>query len=260
MEPELLEQLGLTEGEAKVYLALLKLGETTTGPLSKQADVSYSKVYKILEKLEKKGLAGHITKAKARYFSAVSPERIFEFLDQKENELKKKREVLNKLVPQLKLEQQMAKTPEAVVYNGFKAVTNFLRSMLDELGSGDEYLVVGAGYGETPALRPFFTQFHSQRAQKNIHVKMLANYDQKDRLVETALENGEIRYLPQYLITKMQIILYKEKAFIVFWTKSPTGFLMEGEEIVESFKAYFNAFWENAENADAGEVRTKNKK
>jgi sugar-specific transcriptional regulator TrmB len=50
MDPKMLEEIGLTEGESKVYLALLKLGATKTGPLIKEADVSSSKVYKILER------------------------------------------------------------------------------------------------------------------------------------------------------------------------------------------------------------------
>ena len=40
MDLKLLEEIGLTEGETKVYLALLRLGSTKTGALAKEAGVS----------------------------------------------------------------------------------------------------------------------------------------------------------------------------------------------------------------------------
>ena len=49
-----LEEIGLTEGENKVYLALLKLGSSTIGRIIKEAQVSNSKIYDILDRLNKK--------------------------------------------------------------------------------------------------------------------------------------------------------------------------------------------------------------
>ena len=69
MDSKILQDIGLSEGESKVYFALLKLGETKTGELSKQAGVSSSKVYKILDRLERKGMVGHVLKGEVKYFS-----------------------------------------------------------------------------------------------------------------------------------------------------------------------------------------------
>ena len=51
---DIYEALGLTEGEKKVYKALLKLRSSTTGPIFKQASISQSKVYEVLDRLKKK--------------------------------------------------------------------------------------------------------------------------------------------------------------------------------------------------------------
>ena len=59
-------------------------------------------------------------------------------------------------------------------------------------------------------------------------------------------KNAEIKYLPPYLMTKMEIVIYKDKAFIVIWTKSPVGFLIQNEEAMKSFKTYFEALWKIA--------------
>ena len=43
-----LAQLGLTNGEARVYLSLLKIGLSKVGPIVRDSHVSYSKIYDVL--------------------------------------------------------------------------------------------------------------------------------------------------------------------------------------------------------------------
>ena len=80
MNKEILEQIGLTKGEIKAYLALLQLGSCTTGPLEARSGVSRSKLYVILEKLEKKGFASHMDKGGVRYFQPVEPSKISDYI------------------------------------------------------------------------------------------------------------------------------------------------------------------------------------
>ena len=62
MNTETLVSIGLTKGEADVYLTLLKLGNTTSGKIIKESKVSRSKVYDVLERLKQKGLVTEIIK------------------------------------------------------------------------------------------------------------------------------------------------------------------------------------------------------
>jgi len=247
MDNRLLREIGLTEGEARVYLALLRLGASKTGPLVKAAGVSSSKVYKILDRLENKGLAGHMLKGNVRHFAATKPRRILDYLDEEEGRLGHRRAVAERMLPELERQQGSATgKAEATAYDGFKAVTNFFRSMLDELSPGDSYGVIGAGYGKVPGLREFFLAHHRRRAKKGIRLRMLANHDVKGTLVPTTSLNSEIRYLPQYLMTNAQILFYRDKVFIAVWTREPKGFLLESEEAVKNFRGYFNVLWKIA--------------
>jgi sugar-specific transcriptional regulator TrmB len=249
MDLKLLEDIGLTEGEVKVYLALLKLGASKTGPLATTAGVSSSKVYKILARLEKKGLVGHALKGDVKYFSALEPRRIMDYIDEKQVQLEDRKKLMEKMLPELEKQRKAAsQKSEAHIYDGFRAVTNFFRNVLDELKPGETYYVIGAGYGkgEVPGLYQFFYRHHLKRADRKIRVKMLANYDTKNTLVETTSLNSEIRFLPQYLITNMEIVFYKNKVFIAILTSEPKGFLIESDEAVKSFQAYFNALWKIA--------------
>ena len=50
-----LHNLGLTDYEMRAYISLLKAGKLTASELSEVAGVPYSKIYDVLENLEKKG-------------------------------------------------------------------------------------------------------------------------------------------------------------------------------------------------------------
>lgn len=249
MEAKYLEELGLTEGEAKVYLALLELGLTTTGALVKKSGVSASKVYLILDRLAKKGLVGHVIKAGVQYFQAAEPKRIVDYLTEQEKELAKKKQHVLELLPQLIMKQRLgAEKRQAEIYEGTKGVTNLFRNMIDELKRGDEYYVIGAGYGieEIRGLRAFFNKYHAERVKRGIKVYMLANYSVKDTLVPTTRRKSEVRFIPEELITNVQITVYKDKAFIILWSKEPIAFLIHNAEISTSFKSYFDFIWKRA--------------
>jgi sugar-specific transcriptional regulator TrmB len=245
MDISALEDIGLTKGESAVYLTLLRLGHSKTGQLSKEANVSSSKVYKILDRLEKKGLVGHVLQGKVKFFTAMNPERLLDYVHTKEKQLKEQKLSIQHMLPLLEQERLLSGIKhEAAIYTGFKAVTNLFRNLTDELKKGDEYYVLGASYGEVPALRAFFFQHHKRRAEKGIILKMLANYGIK--LVQTTALCSDVRFLPKYLITNMQILFYKHKTYIILWAKDPVAFYIENEEIARSYKVYFDSFWKKS--------------
>jgi len=86
---EVLEKIGLTKGEIKVYFALLELGDSTIGPISKKSNVTSSKTYPILERLSKKGLITSVIKSGTTHFQAFNPNRILNYVNEKKKELEK---------------------------------------------------------------------------------------------------------------------------------------------------------------------------
>ena len=83
MDTSLLKEIGLTEGEIKVYTALFKLGPSTTGPLVKESKVHSSKVYPILDRLIEKGLVSFIKEGNKTIYTANPPTTIISYLDKK---------------------------------------------------------------------------------------------------------------------------------------------------------------------------------
>jgi HTH-type transcriptional regulator, sugar sensing transcriptional regulator len=243
MDLEKLRDIGLSEGETKVYLALARLGSTRTGKLAVEASVSSSKVYKILDRLIAKGLAGFVMKGKTKYFSAMEPRRILDYIDLRQQELQKERTLATELIASLTAIKAVHPGPEATIFQGFKAVTNLYRSLIDELKHGESYCVIGAsyGHGKIPGLREFFSAYHEERARRGIKVLMLANHDVK--MQENTSLNGEVKYLPPGFATPLQILFYKNKVWIVLWTHEPTAIVITSDEAAAGFQSYFQSFW-----------------
>jgi sugar-specific transcriptional regulator TrmB len=246
MDNKVLLDIGLTEGESKVYTTLLKLGETKTGLLAKESGVSSSKVYKILDRLAKKGLVGFIVKGKIKYFVAISPKRLLEYFDEQESNFASKRKTLEEMVSILEIKKGYNPTV-GIVYEGFNAVTNIFRNILHDLKSGEKYYTIGAGYGEGgDKLKSFFKLYHKKRAARGIIVNMLANHDERETISLNIDPKSKVKYLPKYLLTNMQILFYKNKSFIILWTKDMIAISIENNAATNSFKTYFDTFWEIA--------------
>ena len=146
------------------------------------------------------------------------------------------------------IQKQFSKNAaSAALFEGFRAVTNIFRSIVDELKPGEEYYVIGATYGDVPGLREFFQAHHQRRAKKGVIVKMLANAKTRGNLMKNTYLNAEVRFLPEYLMSNMEVVFYKNKVFIILSTTTMLGFFVESEEAANGFKTYFNTFWKIAE-------------
>ena len=77
-----LKEAGFTKNEIKVYLALLRLGSTKAGRISKEAETNRSYTYDALKKLLEKGLASYAIVGKTKFFRPVSPQRIISLLQE----------------------------------------------------------------------------------------------------------------------------------------------------------------------------------
>ena len=175
MNIELLKNIGLTDSEIKVYLALLELGSSSKGPIVDKSKVASSKIYKLLEKLVQKGLVSSVVKSGVKYFEAAPPSRILDYLKEKEARLKEQEKELEKLVPDLELKRSMAGIgSETQVFKGMKGAQTSFDDILKELKKGDEYYVLGISK-LTPHFERFVVNFHKKRAKLGIKCRIIVN-------------------------------------------------------------------------------------
>lgn len=247
MEIEALRELGLTEGEIKVYLALIRLGETTSGPLVDESGVSVSKVYLILDRLAKKGLASHIVKRKTKYFKAADPNRLLVYLQEKQSVLKELETGLLNLIPMLEAEQQTAVTAEtAQVYDGLRGIQTARERTLKIMKEGDEMWIIGIA--RTPyegMMTQYFKEYHKRRYEKGIECRYLYNEYSKEPYGKTSASYplSEARYMPKGLITHAWIEIYADTVTIGINKGKSFSVVIQNQEVANSFKIYAQLLW-----------------
>ena len=244
-----LRTAGLTDGEALVYLALTQLGQTTSGAIVEQAGISSSKIYDILDRLEKKGLVMHVVKNNRKVFSSLDPSNLESFLDARDQELHDAMVGLRGLLPVLTGIRASAGPPqEVLVGEGAQAMKVSIMSGLQEMNRGETYYIMGVPR-ESMELLPFFQEWHKRRVKKGIYCKMLFN--QAARVLgemRKKMPLTEVRYLPEGTVTPalIDVIPSQDMLSIALFGDRPFYLAVHNRKLAQSFLAYFNLLWKAA--------------
>ena len=239
-----LEAAGLTAGEAKVYLALVELGQSTIGPIVKASGVSSSKAYEILSRLSAKGLASSFSSKGAKMFEAGSPKRLIEYMQEKQARLEEQRKGLESIMPYL--ESKSVKASEtASVYQGYKAVKGYFIDLKESLPAGSERLVLGAksGYPEEPAAVRFFDWEHKQRVAKGFSMRIIMDPSLRKTIGarHTKLRLTKVRYLKQQIAAS--IAVQGDFVDTLVWKKQPMLFVVRSAEVAAAYREFFENLW-----------------
>ncbi len=253
MEAEILKEIGLTNGEIKVFTSLIELGSTSAGALIKGTEMQRSAVYFCLDSLITKGLVGYIIKNNRKHFEANNPESLSNLINEKKKELEKQETELKKYIPLLFEKRPIfKKEQEAKIYEGWKGVLNAFFEALESLKSGSEAYAFSptADYGgaDPEHVRRLITKVRLERARKRITLKMIMCEDLKSTLGKDQERTAytHVRYLPKQDVNPAVVNIYGEVVIIVLWTKSPLAFTIRSKDIAASFKNYFGMLWEIA--------------
>lgn len=238
-EAALLE-LGLTLNEARVYLALLSLGEASVGEVTDRVKMHRSTVYDALERLIHKGVASYIVKNETKLFAPSDPDDLLNLL--KEKELK-----LRQILPKLKLEKSLAVKDKtsAQVFEGVKAFRIALEKLLDY---NEAILIYGLPKVAPEIVKYFINDFHARRIGKKIMMKHIYNEDAQERIKYlNSLDYTEAKYLPGRFDTPVSTCVCGEIVLIVNWTKPLTFIHIKNKTLADTYRKYFEVLYAEAQ-------------
>ncbi len=93
--------LGLSDKETQVYVALLELGTANAQDLSIKSGINRASTYAMLESLQKRGLIGSLEREGVTVFIADEPYQLLRSLQTEGEELEKKLAAARSVIPQL---------------------------------------------------------------------------------------------------------------------------------------------------------------
>lgn len=239
-----LSRLGLEEQEVKTYIALLELKEATATKLAERTSLGRVHMYQITTRLIEKGLVSYIIKNNVRYFLAADPETLLKDLQQKERDLQK-------ILPQLKVMQQLI-APETKVetYRGREGINTILKMILRDR---KPYFIQG-GAQEACAIFELENTIFVKQAQKlKLQGKILAR--KKDKFFIG--NNEKYKFIPDNLISSTTMILWNNKTAIFVWSKPYYAILIENQEITKSNVETFNYLWNTAQQPTKDDMKKR---
>jgi len=227
-------ELGLTKNEALIYKALLELGPSQAGLISRKTGLHRRTVYDTVEMLIKKGLIGYIKSNNKKLFEASSPQRFLDTIKEKEN-------IISDILPEmLKVYEEKKEKQETNFYKGKQGLKMVLE---DQIETKKEICILGASPLAYEVLQFYFKWFDKRRKEHKIKAKILFN----QRNIKIKMPYTEIKYLPQKYASPVAVNIYSDKVAIILWSKdNPLAIVIKNKEISEGYKKYFELLWKVA--------------
>ena len=245
MQPETLERLGLTKTEAKIYLLLLRLGQSHATPLIRKAELHRATVYDVLERLIEKGLASQITKNSRRYYTATEPERFEVILKEKEQEVLLQQETFRKVMPELKALAHFSKEQYPVeVLVGKEGLKTAFE---DVMRHRKTFYALGAQGNFQRFLPDYHRIWHTKLMKNGIKARMIyAEKCRKLRTKEFPLPYAEVRFINKVYDGPMTTHFYDDIVLIVMWAEQPVVIRIQNKALVGHYKNFFGLIWKMA--------------
>jgi len=239
-----LQQIGLTEKEAKVYIAVLELGKASAQDIAKKAKIKRPTTYFTIDALMKQGLMSSVYEGKKQFFMAENPERLEDVFRAKQDELKRQGEKLTKLLPDLhRLRPKKGDAPIVKYYVGKEGARSMVKDLLKF--SGDDAWIA---YPHDVVKELFSTQeldeMRFNRIKKSAHAKAI--YTSSKTTLEDNSSTERIKVDEQKYDFPADIAVYGNYTRLTSFGDDVVGVVIDNKDIAESMKNLFKMAWEEA--------------
>jgi len=244
MAVDTLEKLGFSPGEARAYRALLFLGRSGVGLLAREAGISHSKIYEVVERLVAKGLVSKVFYGKHTAYQAAEPIILKELVSRREIELSQVRSEVEALIPKL-IQTRVPEKRIIELFEGFNGLKTVREQLLLGLKSGDEFLVLGAPRLANELWESWLLDFHKRREKKGVAMRII--YDADARVYGEKRKRFKLtkrRYLPREFTTPTWFDVFNDNVLIVVMHgEKPYCILVRSPQLANSVRSYFNVLW-----------------
>lgn len=241
MDTSILEDLGLTPAEIKVYLALLELGSSSAGAILDKSQQQNSVVHRALNSLIEKGLISYILEGQKKIYQATNPDNFHDFINDKVKRF-------DELLPELKRRQQFSEVLSyAEVFKGKKGLNQLYLTLLNS--SGKEYNTFGGGSEVTYGVmgESWWRNIHAKRISKKISCRQI--FDETIRSFGQELNKKpltKIKFLPREYAQLQETIIIGDYVGLAIFAANPYGILIKDKIVADGYRKQFELLWEKA--------------
>lgn len=236
---ETLQNIGLSDKEARVYLALLELKEALPSTVARWAAIKRPTAYVVLQDLQQRGLVSHVRRGKATYYSALHPNALLNVEQRKFSDFKQ-------TIPELvALHEQYATVPQLSVYEGHDGL---IQVMEDTLTAKTELYCWANITLAVSSLKDYYPTYIAKKVKRGLWVRGIVSADaMAQRFQERAAEElREVYLIPKERFPfKNEINIYDDKVAIISHDDQ-MGVIIQNQNIADTQRSIFMFAFEYA--------------
>ena len=255
---DLFSKIGLNQSQSRVFEFLIKNGENTAGNISKITKIKRGLTYNALEELQIKGLVYKNTKLKVIKFGAEHPEKLREYIDNKEKEVRNIKNTLETILPSIVEDFNISSDRPGIRYmEGYDGVKKAFDELLKD-NNGEEILnFFGvAMYVNDKKLLKIGFDYVDKREYLKIPQKTIAANSRNqiailNRYIKDNLDKRTLKYEESRLIEysnnnfNADINVCKNKLVIVSKNNDKVvSIIIDDKEVAKTLKSIFYLIWE----------------
>lgn len=240
----LLKQLGLSDNEAKTYIALSRMGEARVQDVAHHTGLARTTTASILERLKDLGFLT-VQKSRGKFLYWIEDPHIL--VEQEKARL----DVAEQLAGRLHgMYHSSDKKPHAEIYDTKDGIRMLMTKVVQEIPRGGEVLVFESPmkkHYQSVITDEFFHAMSKRKVKKGITTKALVPVGQKEYIRKAALEhNVDVRFLPVGVAMETSFWIL-DKSIVMFYGAHTFAVRVQHRHTRESMKSLFDYLWEKSD-------------
>ena len=239
---DILGELGFSEKETTVYLALLSLGPSSVRKVAEKVGINRGTTHDALRHLQKIGVVSYYHKTAHQYFVAEDPAVLKNLVKRKKESILEIEEALKEAVPELRsLYSEIKERPVVKYYEEAQGVRTILQNVLDSVSELKEktYRVYSSA-NIRPHLYGAFSDYTEERIKRGVSVRAIS-------IGPGGKEAGldERRWLTIETSAPTYTLIYAGKLAMISVDKknAPRGAVIEDGYLFETQTLLFDWIW-----------------
>lgn len=247
MYREILQSVGLSKNEAKIYEALINLGESNISTIASMGKVNRRNVYDSIKNLLTKNLVIRVFGDQGYRYKAADPNRLRDILSSQAKHV-------NMILPELtKLYKVKPPSEQIFISRGKEGIKNFWRYAVSQ--NNPVYFVGGKGAWHDPEIEEDRKQYFKNCKSKGIKIHGLFDNEvlEGGKDIYSNYDQGLIRFIPKDYSTKasydicgdrvVQFAMPKERSI-----ENVTIFNIVSQSLADSFRQWFDLMWQKSKS------------
>lgn len=245
-----LQDIGLSEKEAALYIALLAHDHASVAVLAEKTGIKRPTVYVTLEALERKGLVSQVLSGKKTLYRAEEPERLNTFIEHQKVLLEEQKKRLEEYIPAFRaIEKQSGEKPIVKYFEGKEGIIAMYKEFYDrtrhEQGGRMDLIF------PMDATKELFTKeeskaLYDERMKRQIASRFFFTSTEQDALSGATLVDGK-KIQDGNLLVTADISIYKDQVEVTTFGKNPSGIFIKCKDFADTMRTLFELAWKNTE-------------